>query len=212
MRGLEHYLNATTALPAVLLELVRLRASLLNGCSFCVGHHTGELQKHNEPKTRIEALRDWVSSDAFTPRERAALAWTDAVTNIQGSHASDAEYAAVSVFFKDKELVDLTLAIAGINAWNRMSLAFAAQWDPFRGRKAEAQPAEAQPAEQGAGSSGSEGFPVPASNDSPAAKTVSDAGSAGNGTAGSPRQTTPAHEDAPTQDVVDDDGGKVAQD
>lgn len=135
MRGVEHYLNTATALPAVLLELVRLRASLLNGCGFCVGHHTKQLRKHHEPETRIEALRDWAVSDAFTPRERAALAWTDAVTNIQGSHASDPEYKAIATFFEGKDLVDLTLAVASINAWNRLSIAFAAQWDPTRRKR-----------------------------------------------------------------------------
>lgn len=193
LRGLEHYLNATTALPAVLLELVRLRASLLNGCNFCMGHHTRELDKHNEPATRTEALRNWQQSDAFTPRERAALAWTDALTNIQASHASDEEYEAVSEFFEGKELVDLTLAVAAINAWNRMSIAFGVRWNPSRGkeptsRKEQAGNGTEQPTDQ--------------------QETVSPVV----GTAGFPKQTTRAHEDAPTRDVVDDDGGKVAQD
>ncbi len=130
MRDLEHYLNASTALPAVLLELVRLRVSLENGCEFCIGHHTHELRKHNEPASRIDALRDWQSSDAFTPRERAALAWADSVTGIQTGHAADEDYAAAATFFQGKDLVDLTLAIASINAWNRMSIAFRAEWDP----------------------------------------------------------------------------------
>lgn len=201
LRSLEHYLNATTVLPAVLLELVRLRASLLNGCSFCVGHHTKELGKHNEPETRIEAVREWATSDAFTPKERAALAWTDAVTNIQGSHASDAEYEAVSAFFHEKELVDLTLAIAGINAWNRMSIAFAVPWDPSRGRKTQEQ-------DENAGAEG-----PAASGDAGAGQGAEPAAAApSTGIAGSAEQTTPAHEDAPTRDAVDDDGGKVAQD
>lgn len=199
MRGLEHYLNATTALPAVLLELVRLRASLLNGCSFCVGHHTKELHKHNEPATRIEALQNWAASDAFTPREQAALAWTDALTNVQSSHASDAEYGAVSAFFHDKELVDLTLAIAGINAWNRMSIAFGVQWNPSRGQQKGEQKGSAGPAE------------ATASGDSEAREEVkAERTRTGNGTADSLKET--AHENAPTRDAVDDDGGKVAQD
>ena len=126
LRATEHYLNAASALPAVLLELVRLRASLLNGCDFCTGHHTAELRKHNEPQSRIDAVRDWPHSNAFTPRERAALAWTDALTNIQSTHASEADYAQTSAFFRDKDLVDLTLAIASINSWNRLSIAFGA--------------------------------------------------------------------------------------
>ncbi len=141
LRALEHYLNASTALPAVLLELVRLRSSLVNGCAFCIGHHTAELRKHNEPETRIEALRDWPASDAFTPRERAALAWTDAITEVQTSHAGDAEYAAVSIFFQQKDLVDLTLAVASANAWNRLSIAFGATWNPKRGQGQRNEPA-----------------------------------------------------------------------
>jgi AhpD family alkylhydroperoxidase len=133
-----HTLNTTTALEPTLLEYVKLRASILNDCHFCIGMHTAELRKHNEPQTRIDALRDWPSSDAFTPRERAALAWTDvltrlqpdAITNIQHSHASDADYAAVTQFFRDKDLVDLTFAIAQINAWNRLGIAFAPEWNP----------------------------------------------------------------------------------
>ena len=128
--ALGHYLNTDTALEPVLLGLVYLRASLLNDCGFCIGMHTAELKRHHEPQTRIEALAHWVESDAFTPRERAALAWTDAVTNIQASRGSEADYAAVSEFFQGKDLVDLTFAIAQINAWNRLGIAFAAEWDP----------------------------------------------------------------------------------
>ena len=132
MRALEHYLNAATTLPSVLLELVRLRVSLQNGCAFCIGHHTSELRKHNEPDSRILPLRDWQGSDAFTPKERAALAWADSLTDIQTGHAPDADYAAVATFFHDKDLVDLTLAITSINAWNRISIAFRTEWDPDR--------------------------------------------------------------------------------
>ena len=135
MRALDHYLNATTTLPAVLLELIRLRVSLKNRCGFCIGHHTSELHKHNEPESRIEAVEDWPNADAFTPRERSALAWADAVTDIQTEHASDSAYANVSTFFHGKDLVDLTLAIASMNAWNRMSIAFGAEWDPSRGKR-----------------------------------------------------------------------------
>ena len=201
MRGLEHYLNATTALPAVLLELVRLRASLLNGCGFCVGHHTKELQKHNEPETRIKALREWETSDAFTLRERAALAWTDALTDIQRSHASDAEYEAVSAFFHEKDLVDLTLAIAGINAWNRMSLAFAVPWDPSRASRTMQQ-------DTGAGDSSL----AAAGNAEAGQKVGAQPAAPSHGSAGSQAETTAVHGDEPTRDAVDDDGGKVAQD
>lgn len=130
LQGVGHYVHTETALEPVLVGLVDLRASLVNGCGFCIGMHTAELKKHNEPESRIEAVAAWERSDAFTPRERAALRWTDVVTNIQVGHASDEEYAAVSEFFEGKDLVDLTFAIAQINAWNRLGIAFGAEWKP----------------------------------------------------------------------------------
>ena len=131
MIAVGHALNTTTALEPTLLEYVKLRASILNDCNFCKGMHIAELRKHHEPETRIDAVTDWQTSDAFTPRERAALAWTDTLTTLQGGHASDADYAAVNKFFQNKDLVDLTFAIAQINAWNRMGIAFAVEWDPL---------------------------------------------------------------------------------
>lgn len=136
LSALGHYLATETALEPVLLELIFLRASTLNGCHFCIGVHIAGLKKHHEPDTRIEAVQqlpplgDWSSSDAFTPRERAALAWTDVLTNVQATHASDADYAAVNQFFQEKDLADLTFAIAEINAWNRLGIAFDAEWKP----------------------------------------------------------------------------------
>jgi len=130
LRRFEHYLNTATSLSPVLLELVRLRASQTNGCDFCVHAHTAELRKHHEPDSRINAVANWQSSEAFTPRERAALAWTETITLIPESHASDADYAAVTQFFHDKELVDLTLAVGSINLWNRLGVAFRPDWNP----------------------------------------------------------------------------------
>ena len=128
--SLGHYINTGTALEPSLLGFVYLRASILNNCSFCRGMHTKELQRHHEPETRIAAVVDWQASDVFTPRERAALAWTDAVTRLDGHEISDDAYAAVSEFFRDKDLADLTFAIANINAWNRLGIAFAMEWAP----------------------------------------------------------------------------------
>ncbi len=130
MLAVGHALSTSTALEPVLIEYVKLRASILNGCGFCIGMHTAELKKHHEPDSRIDALADYANSDAFTPRERAALRWTDVITNIQNGHAPDAEYAAVNEFFRDKDLADLTFAIAQINAWNRLGIAFAVEWNP----------------------------------------------------------------------------------
>jgi AhpD family alkylhydroperoxidase len=137
LQSVGHYVNTQTALEPDLLGLVYLRASLLNGCGFCVGMHTAELKHSHEPQSRIDAVANWKTSDAFTPRERAALRWTDALTNIQDGHASDEEYAAVSEFFEGKDLADLTFAIAQINAWNRLGIAFKAEWDPPKSKQAQ---------------------------------------------------------------------------
>ena len=134
LRGVEHYLNTGTSLSPVLLELIRLRCSVLNGCSFCIGLHTSELRKHHEPDTRIDAVREGPSSTVFTPREQAALLWADSLTNVQQGHASDADYAAVSTFFRDKDLSDLTLTICSINAWYRLAISSALEWAPRSGQ------------------------------------------------------------------------------
>jgi AhpD family alkylhydroperoxidase len=123
MRELEHYLNNGAGIEASLRELVRLRVSLMNGCEFCVRFHTAELKKLNETAERIASVEHWHGSDAYTKRERAALAWAEAVTNIQEGHASDLEYEAVRAEFTDVETVNLTLVITAINAWNRISIA-----------------------------------------------------------------------------------------
>jgi len=139
LQSLGHYLRTATSLDAVLLGLIDLRASQLNRCGFCIGMHTRELKHANEPDSRINAVADWRNSDAFTPRERAALAWTEEITNIQDGHASDEVYATVNEYFKDKDLVDLTFAIATINAWNRLGIAFRTEWNPpMRGGVAKA--------------------------------------------------------------------------
>lgn len=130
LRSFEHYLNTGTTLSPVLLELLRLRVSMLNGCDFCIQMHTAELRKHHEPDSRIEGIADWQASSAFTPKERTALAYADSVTNIQRTHVSDEEYAAVNQFFSGKDLADLTLAVAGINAWNRLAITFRSEWRP----------------------------------------------------------------------------------
>jgi AhpD family alkylhydroperoxidase len=122
MQALEHYLNTGTGLEASLLDLVRLRASLMNGCEYCIHLHTAELQKLNEPKERIDGLAEWRNSDIYTQRERAALAWAEVVTNIQDGHAPDAVYDEVRAHFSDVETVNLTLTITTINAWNRIAI------------------------------------------------------------------------------------------
>jgi AhpD family alkylhydroperoxidase len=126
MTALEHYLNTGTALEAVLLGFVRLRVSLMNGCEYCVHLHTAELKKLNETAERIAGVGDWRGSEAYTKRERAALGWAEAVTDIQEGHAPDAVYDEVRAHFSEVETVNLTLVITTINAWNRIAISLGA--------------------------------------------------------------------------------------
>ena len=126
LRELEHYLNNGAGIEASLRELLRLRVSQLNGCEFCVQFHTAEVTKLNETAERIAGVEEWRSSDLYTKRERAALAWAEAVTNIQDGHTPDVLYDAVRAEFTDVETVNLTLVITTINAWNRISIALGA--------------------------------------------------------------------------------------
>jgi AhpD family alkylhydroperoxidase len=122
MTALEHYLNNGTGLEASLRELVRLRSSLMNGCEYCIVLHTSELKKMGESEERIAGVADWRSLEIYTKRERAALAWAEALTDIQDGHAADPVYDEVRAQFSDVETVNLTLVISTINAWNRISI------------------------------------------------------------------------------------------
>src|SRR5258707_11430993 len=122
MTALEHYLNTGSGLEHTLVELVKLRASLMNGCEYCIRLHTSELRKMNETAERIAGVEEWRGSAAYTKRERAALAWTEAVTNIQEGHAPDVLYDEVRAQFTEVETVNLTLVISTINAWNRIAI------------------------------------------------------------------------------------------
>ena len=107
-----------------LLELVKLRASQINGCAFCVDMHSADARKGGETERRLYALPAWRETPFFTPRERAALAWTEAVTRISAEGAPDDVYAGLKAQFTPKEQMDLTLAISMINCWNRLAIAF----------------------------------------------------------------------------------------
>lgn len=135
MRELEHYLNTGAGFEGSLRALVRLRASLMNGCEYCILLHSAELRKLNEPAERIDGLAEWRDSDLYTKRERAALAWTEAVTDIQDGHAPDVLYDEVRAHFSDAETVNLTLVITTINAWNRIAISLGAY--PGRGAATE---------------------------------------------------------------------------
>ncbi|HSJ42407.1 MAG TPA: carboxymuconolactone decarboxylase family protein [Xanthobacteraceae bacterium] len=122
MRGLESYLH-TCGLEENLIHLIKLRASQLNGCAFCLDMHWKDLRAAGENEQRLYSLDAWRECPYYTERERAALLWTEAVTLITDGHVPDADYEAVRPYFDGKELADLTLAIATINAWNRLSIA-----------------------------------------------------------------------------------------
>ena len=107
-----------------LLELVKLRASQVNGCAFCVDMHAADARKAGETERRLYAVSVWHETPFFTPRERAALAWTEAVTSISTSHAPDDVHEQLCAQFTEKERMDLTLAISMINCWNRLAIAF----------------------------------------------------------------------------------------
>jgi AhpD family alkylhydroperoxidase len=111
-------------LDARLLDLVKLRASQINGCAFCVDMHAAEARKAGETERRLAGVAVWRETPFFTPAERAALGWTEAMTLVASSHAPDADYADLEAHFDARAMVNLTLAIATINAWNRLAIGF----------------------------------------------------------------------------------------
>src|SRR5213079_1836598 len=119
MGGLETYLHQS-GLELSLLLLVKLRASQINGCAYCIDMHWKDLRAAGESEQRLYGLDAWRESPYYTERERAALAWAEAVTNIQQGHAPGEVFEKTRQHFSEKELADLTLAIATINAWNRL--------------------------------------------------------------------------------------------
>ena len=122
MLGLEKYLHQS-GLEESLVHLVKLRASQINGCAYCIDMHWKDLRSIGEQEQRLYGLDAWEESPYYTDRERAALAWTEVVTKIREGHAPDEVYEEARKQFTEKELADLTLAIATINAWNRLSIA-----------------------------------------------------------------------------------------
>ena len=123
LRKLESYIRKAGLEPD-LLELVRLRASQINGCAFCIDMHTKDARTHGESEQRLYAVSAWHEAPFYSERERAALAWTEAVTQISEDHVPDEIYNHVKKYFTEKELVDLTLAVIAINSWNRLAISF----------------------------------------------------------------------------------------
>ncbi|MFM0006175.1 carboxymuconolactone decarboxylase family protein [Paraburkholderia dipogonis] len=123
MIGVEERIGKS-ALEKSLTELVRLRASQINGCAYCVDMHTTDARKGGETDRRLATVVVWRETPFFTDRERAALEWTEALTLVSQDHVPDAIWEAVRPHFGDEELVDLTLLISAINAWNRFAISF----------------------------------------------------------------------------------------
>jgi len=121
MSALERYIHASGLEPG-LVHMVKLRASQLNGCAFCIDMHWKDARAAGESEQRLYGLDAWRESPYYTDRERAAFEWTEAVTFLHEGHVSDEVYERVHRLIDDKTLVDLTMAIAAINAWNRLAI------------------------------------------------------------------------------------------
>ena len=126
MFALETYARSTGLEPS-LYELVKLRASYVNGCAFCVDMHSKDARADGETEQRIYAIPVWRETPFFTPRERAALAWTEAVTELGPHGVPDDIYAEACAHFSEIELVHLTMCIVAINGWNQLGVAFRAE-------------------------------------------------------------------------------------
>lgn len=123
MLGLGEPLERSTLEPA-LLELVKMRASQMNGCGYCLDMHTKDARHAGETEQRLYLLSVWREAPLYTDRERAALAWTEALTTLENQQVPDEVYEQVRTHFSEDELVRLTLAVVGINGWNRFNIAF----------------------------------------------------------------------------------------
>ncbi|WP_428266667.1 carboxymuconolactone decarboxylase family protein [Haliangium sp.] len=123
MFGLEKHVRAS-GLGARLIHLVKLRASQINGCAYCIDMHTKDARAEGETEQRLYGLVAWRETDWYTPRERAALEWTEALTLIHEEPVSDQLFARVSAEFSPPELSDLALTVVTINGWNRLAIAF----------------------------------------------------------------------------------------
>jgi AhpD family alkylhydroperoxidase len=123
MLGVEKYIRSC-GLERELVELVNMRSSQINGCAYCLDMHSKDARAAGETEQRLYTLNGWREAPFFSDRERAALAWTEAVTQIADTHAPDDAFEPLREHFSEKEIVDLTLAITTINAWNRLMISF----------------------------------------------------------------------------------------
>ena len=135
MQAIEAHLLKDSGLPPKLLHLVKMRASVINGCAFCLDMHSKDARKAGESEQRLYVLNAWHESSLYTARERAALAWTEALTRVADTHAPDADYEVLKAEFSDAEQVQLTLMIGAINAWNRLAIGLRAEHPVERARE-----------------------------------------------------------------------------
>ncbi|MGE5232859.1 MAG: carboxymuconolactone decarboxylase family protein [Acidobacteriota bacterium] len=133
MLGLEKYLHACS-LEEGLIHLVKLRVSQINGCAYCLDMHWKDLRALGESELRLYELAAWEETDFYSERERAALAFAEALTAVAETHVPDAVYAEARRHFSDTELVDLALCVATINAWNRLAITFRAPAGTYQPR------------------------------------------------------------------------------
>lgn len=126
MLGLEAFV-AKSGIERPLIELVKMRASQINGCAYCLDMHSKDARAAGETEQRLYVLDAWRESPFYSARERAALAWTEALTLVAETHAPDDAFAAARAEFSEQELVELTLAIVAINGWNRIAIGFRAE-------------------------------------------------------------------------------------
>ncbi len=137
MLGLERYVDSSGLEPS-LLNLIKMRASQLNGCAYCLDMHSKDARAAGESEQRLYVLSAWREAPFYTERERAALAWTEAVTLISEDEIDDELYEGVREHFSEQELVDLTLAVVAINGWNRLSISFRHDVGSYQPHKAAA--------------------------------------------------------------------------
>lgn len=135
MASLEGYVHQC-GLERSLLELVKMRASQINGCAFCLDMHSKDARAAGETEQRLYVLDAWREAPFYSERERAALAWVEALTRVAENHVPDEVYNEARLHFGERELVDLSLAVVAINGWNRLAIAFRSEVGPYQPRKA----------------------------------------------------------------------------
>jgi AhpD family alkylhydroperoxidase len=121
LSAVEAYIQQSS-LPSLLVDLVKMRGSQINGCAYCLDMHSKDARKQGETEQRLYLLDAWRDSPLYTPAERAALAWTEALTQVADTRAPDADYEALTKHFNDKEIADLTILVGMINLWNRIAI------------------------------------------------------------------------------------------